>query len=70
MSKKHFELLAKYISSMMDTNARLQAAVAVASACKEANQRFDEDQWDGEQQVYRPVGDVKNVDHLVIYNGE
>lgn len=45
MSKKHFELLAKYISSMMDTNARLQAAVAVASACKEANQRFDEDRF-------------------------
>lgn len=31
---------------------------------------FDQDQWDGEQQVYRPVGDVKNVDHLVIYNGD
>ena len=31
---------------------------------------FNQDQWDGEQQVYRPVGDVKNVDHLVIYNGE
>jgi hypothetical protein len=41
MSKKHFELLAKYISSMIDTNARLQAAVAVASACREANSRFD-----------------------------
>ena len=29
---------------------------------------FDQDQWDGEQQVYRPVGDLPNVDHLVIYN--
>ena len=45
MSKKHFELLAKYISSMMDANARLQAAVAVASACKEANQSFDQDRF-------------------------
>jgi len=33
MSKKHFELLAKYINSIMDPHARLQAAVAVASAC-------------------------------------
>jgi uncharacterized protein (DUF1015 family) len=41
MSKKHFELLAKYIQSIMDPHCRLQAAVAVASACREANTRFD-----------------------------
>ena len=29
---------------------------------------FDQDQWDGEQQVYRPVGTVPGVDHMVIYN--
>ena len=29
---------------------------------------FDQDQWDGEQQVYRPVGTVPNVDHMVIYH--
>lgn len=29
---------------------------------------FDPDQWDGEQQIYRPVGNVPNVDHMVIYN--
>lgn len=29
---------------------------------------FNEDGWDGEQQVYRPVGNVPNVDHMVIYN--
>ena len=29
---------------------------------------FDEDQWDGEQQIYRPVGHVPNVDYMVIYN--
>ena len=29
---------------------------------------FDQDQWDGEQQVYRPIGNVPNVDHLVIYH--
>ena len=45
MSKKHFELLAKYIESIMDDHARLQAAVAVASACAEANSRFDCDRF-------------------------
>jgi len=45
MSKKHFELLAKYISSMIDPNCRLNAAVAVASACREANSRFDEQRF-------------------------
>lgn len=45
MSKKHFELLARYIDSIMDPHARLQAAVAVASACKEANSRFDTDRF-------------------------
>ena len=29
---------------------------------------FDPDQWDGEMMIYRPVGNVPNVDHLVIYN--
>lgn len=29
---------------------------------------FDQDQWDGEQQVYRPVGNVPGVDHMVIYH--
>lgn len=43
MSRKHFELLAQYISSILDPHARLQAAVAVASACKAANSRFDSD---------------------------
>lgn len=29
---------------------------------------FDQDQWDGEQQIYRPVGHCPTVDHMVIYN--
>jgi len=29
---------------------------------------FNQDQWDGEQQIYRPVGTVPGVDHMVIYN--
>lgn len=35
---------------------------------KHGDKLFDEDQWDGEQQVYRPEGNVPNVDHLVIYH--
>ena len=29
---------------------------------------FDPDGWDGEQQLYRPLGDVPGVDHMVIYH--
>ena len=29
---------------------------------------FDEDGWDGEQQIYRPVGHCPTVDYMVIYN--
>jgi len=28
----------------------------------------DQDQWDGEQQLYRPIGNVPNVEYMVIYN--
>ena len=45
MSRKHFELLAQHISSMLDPHCRLNAAVAVASACREANPRFDSDRF-------------------------
>lgn len=29
---------------------------------------FDQDQWDGEMQVYRPLGNVSGVDHMIIYH--
>ena len=29
---------------------------------------FDQDGWDGEQQIYRPVGHCPTVNHMVIYN--
>lgn len=29
---------------------------------------FDQDQWDGEQQIYRPVGHCPRIDYMVIYN--
>ena len=35
----------------------------------EYDKLFDQDQWDGVQQVYRPQGDVPSVDHMVIYHG-
>jgi len=41
MTKKHFELLAKNIRQILDSHARLQAAVAVGSACIDSNPRFD-----------------------------
>lgn len=45
MSKKHFEIIAKHISMMMDPIQRLNAAVALASACAELNPRFDTDKF-------------------------
>lgn len=45
MSKKHFELLANHITCILDPHSRLQAAVAVASACKQSNPRFDCDRF-------------------------
>lgn len=29
---------------------------------------FDQDQWDGEQQIYRPTMPVPNVGYMVIYH--
>ena len=40
MTKKDFEILAKNIRQMLDPNMRLNAAIAVASACMEINPRF------------------------------
>ena len=34
----------------------------------EYDKLFDPDMWDGEMMVYRPVGNVPNVDHMVIYH--
>jgi hypothetical protein len=31
---------------------------------------FDQDCWDGEQCIYRPVAKVNNCSYLVIYHGE
>jgi len=37
-------------------------------AVRPEDELFDQDQWDGEQQVYRPMGNIPNVDHMVIYH--
>jgi hypothetical protein len=29
---------------------------------------FDQDQWDGEQQIYRPTSHSCNVEYMVIYH--
>ena len=33
-----------------------------------ADSLYDEDQWDGEQQIYKPIYSCLGVDHFVIYN--
>lgn len=37
---------------------------------KPSDPLFCQDSWDGEQQIYRPVKFIKNVDYLVIHHGE
>ena len=45
MTKQHFEALADSIRGIMSPEARLQAAVAVASAALRFNPRFDADRF-------------------------
>ena len=33
-----------------------------------ADPLYDQDQWDGEMQIYKPIGTVPGVDHMIIYN--
>ena len=42
MSKKHFELLAKNISTIHDPNIRKVVTRLVADACAQSNSRFDQ----------------------------
>jgi prophage antirepressor-like protein len=41
MTKKHFESLAVHIRVILDENARFAAAIAVATALRDTNPRFD-----------------------------
>lgn len=52
MTKKHFQTLAEHIRMIMDPAMRLNAAVAVASACQAMNPNFKPDRF------YRACGIV------------
>ena len=41
MTRKHFEALASSIRTILDPHVRLNAAVAVVSACRQFNPRFN-----------------------------
>ena len=45
MTRKHFQVLADSIRTILDPHVRLNAAVAVASACKQMNPRFNADRF-------------------------
>ena len=45
MTKRHFQILAEHIRMIMDPHARLNAAVAVAAACKATNPNFKADRF-------------------------
>lgn len=63
MSKKHFELLAYHITCILDQHCRLQAAVAVASACKQSNPRFDIDRFFSACNIGAPVVTDRGVEY-------
>ena len=41
MTRKHFKLIAEQIAQIVDLEARMMAAQAVAAACRQDNPRFD-----------------------------
>jgi hypothetical protein len=45
MTRKHFEIFAEEIRNIMDPHARLNAAIAAATACKRINAKFDFDRF-------------------------
>ena len=45
MSKKHFELLAKQISTIYDVQARKDVARLIARVCADSNSKFDQDRF-------------------------
>jgi hypothetical protein len=63
MASEYFGMPSKFYVKSHHTGKTV-AFVAVG----EHDVLFDEDGWDGEQQIYRPVGNVPGVDHMVIYH--
>jgi cobalt-zinc-cadmium efflux system membrane fusion protein len=52
------------------TGIVVERKVSQGQVAQPGDPLFCEDGWDGEQQIYRPIRDIKNVEYLVIHHGE
>ena len=67
---KTLGLASEYIGMPLTFNVRSHHTGKVVQfvPVQPGDHLYDEDSWDGEMCIYRPVGDVPGVDHMVIYN--
>ena len=68
--QKYLSLPSEYMGMPLTFNVRSHHTGRVVRfvPVTPADVLFDQDGWDGEQQIYRPVGVVPNVEYMVIYN--
>jgi hypothetical protein len=63
LASEYMGMPAQFIVRSHHTGKEIRFAVVRAE-----DPLFDQDGWDGEMCVYRPVGNVPNVDHMIIYH--
>ena len=63
LASEYFGMPSKFFVQSDYTNKRVLFVPVVPG-----DALFDPDGWDGEQQIYRPVVNIPNVDHMVIYH--
>jgi hypothetical protein len=56
--------------SLLHVKSHITGKVAVFVPVQPGDKFFDEDQWDGEQCVYKELGNISSVEQLVVFNGE
>lgn len=68
--QKYLTLVSEYMGMPLTFNVRSHKTGRVVRfvPVNPADPLFDEDHWDGEQQIYRPVEKVPGVEYMIIYN--
>lgn len=68
--EKYLTLVSEYMGMPLTFNVRSHHTGRVVRfvPVNPADPLYDEDHWDGEQQIYRPVEKLPNVEYMVIYN--
>jgi hypothetical protein len=63
MSSEYFGMPSKFKVVSHHTGKEI-----LFTAVRDGDPLCDQDGWDGEMCIYRPVHDIPNVDHLIIYH--